>query len=49
LVELAPLSEIHPSTVEAAVAFQRIPNDQIHAVVEDADGVKRDALGHPFA
>lgn len=48
LVSLVPLSEVHPSTVEAAVAFQQIPNDQINAVAEDSDGVKRDALGHPF-
>jgi hypothetical protein len=48
LVPLVPLSEVHPSTVETAVGFQRIPNDQINAVFEDANGVKRDALGHPF-
>jgi hypothetical protein len=49
LVPLAALDQVHPSTVEAAVALQHIPNDQIHGVYEDVDGVKRDALGHPFA
>lgn len=45
---LVPLEAVHPSTIEAAVELQHIPNDQIHAVYEGPDGVKRDALGHPF-
>jgi hypothetical protein len=48
LVPLVALDQVHPSTIEAATALQHIPNDQIQAVYEDANGVKRDALGHVF-
>ena len=46
LVEFGQSGDSHPSTVEAAVAQQRIPDDSIHAIHEDADGVRRDPLGH---